>query len=172
VFRYETFTIDPDRGLLTCGYSVEEHSFTERISLTPGAAWRTPQARAAARLVFLLAGVSYYKTTASPVIDLGEHALTDAERDFLRSFYLDGLAEFAYRNNLDLSALRIDSPRAPNGPNAHLGRQEPAQMRVWATEGSQRFAKNCRWQSPVYFHAFPVSPSSSFHSSPIVALSN
>jgi UDP-N-acetyl-alpha-D-muramoyl-L-alanyl-L-glutamate epimerase len=115
VFRYESFTTDPDRGLLTCEYSVAGRSFTERITLTPSATWLTPQAQAAARLVFLLAGVSYYKTAAPPVIDLGDHAVTDAERDFLRSFYLNGLGEFAYRNNLDLSDLRIEGPTAASG---------------------------------------------------------
>lgn len=112
MFRYESFTIDPDRGLLTCGYSVAGRSFTERISLTPSPSWLTPLAQAAARLVFLLAGVSYYKTAAPPVIDLGKHAVTDAERAFLRAFYLDGLGEFAYRNNLDLRGLRIEGPTA------------------------------------------------------------
>ena len=116
VFRYEYFTTDPDRSLLTCGYSVEGRSFTERIWLTPSSAWLTPQAQAAARLVFLLAGVSYYKTAAPSVIDLGQYAVTDAEREFLRTFYLDGLAEFAYRNDLDLSGLRIEGPSAPSKP--------------------------------------------------------
>jgi hypothetical protein len=112
VFRYESFTTDSDRGLLTCTYSVDGRSFTERISLTPSPAWETPQAQAAARLVFLLAGVSYYKTAAPPVIDLGDYAVTDTERDFLYKFYLDGLGEFAYRNDLDLSNLRIEGPTA------------------------------------------------------------
>ena len=70
--------------------------------------------------MFLLAGVSYYKTAAPPVIDLGDTAVTDAERAFLRSFYLDGLGEFGYRNGLDLSGLRIEGPRRrrarPPGP--------------------------------------------------------
>jgi UDP-N-acetyl-alpha-D-muramoyl-L-alanyl-L-glutamate epimerase len=70
------------------------------------ARWDTPAVRAAARLVFLLAGVSYYKTKAPPVIDLGNVPTTDRERDFLRDFYLDGLGEFAYRNSIDLSELR------------------------------------------------------------------
>jgi hypothetical protein len=116
VFRYETFTTDPDRGLLTCGYSVDGRYFTERICLTPSSAWLTPRAQSAARLVYLLAGVSYYKTAAPAVIDLGQHAVTDAERDFLRTFYLDGLGEFAYRNDLDLSGLRIEGPRIESPP--------------------------------------------------------
>jgi hypothetical protein len=108
VFRYESFDVDAGRGLLTCRYSVDGRAFSERVTLAPGARWETPAARAAARLVFLLAGVSYYKTAAPPVIDLGETALTELERAFLRDFYLQGLGEFAYRNALDLSDLRFD----------------------------------------------------------------
>jgi hypothetical protein len=63
--------------------------------------------------VFLLAGVSYYKTAAPPVIDLGETALSETELAFLREFYLQGLGEFGYRNHLDLSSLRIEARRAP-----------------------------------------------------------
>src|SRR5579863_2863635 len=102
VFRYESFTTDPERGLLTCHYSLDEHHFTERITLEPGPRWPTEAAQAAARLVFLLAGVSYYKTAAPGVIDLGPTAPTEAELAFLREFYLQGLGEFAYRNTLDL----------------------------------------------------------------------
>jgi hypothetical protein len=111
VFRYESFSADGREGLLTCRYSLDGREFSERVTLEPGERWDTPRAQAAARLVFLLAGVSYYKTAAPPVIDLGPTALTDAERAFLREFYLQGLGEFAYRNNLDLSALEIRARR-------------------------------------------------------------
>ncbi len=107
VFRYESFDIDAGRGLLTCRYSVDGRAFSERVTLEPGPQWETPAAQAAARLVFLLAGVSYYKTAAPPVIDLGDTALTGLERTFLRDFYLQGLGEFAYRNAIDLTDLRI-----------------------------------------------------------------
>jgi UDP-N-acetyl-alpha-D-muramoyl-L-alanyl-L-glutamate epimerase len=113
VFRYEGFLADPEQGLLTCRYSLDGREFAERISLAPGPRWNTPAARAAARLVFLLAGVSYYKTAAPPVIDLGTTPLTDRERAFLRDFYLRGLGEYAYKNDLDLSDLRIRAPSAP-----------------------------------------------------------
>src|ERR1700720_3297583 len=116
VFRYEGFAVDGERGLLTCRYSLDGREFAERVTLAPGPGWDTPAARAAARLVFLLAGVSYYKTAAPPVIDLGGTALTDAERAFLRDFYLQGLGEYAYKNDLDLSDLRIEAPTAPTAP--------------------------------------------------------
>ena len=111
-FRYEGYQIDPDRGLLTCRYSIGEYRFSEQVTVPGGAAgqWAREDVHEAARLVFLLAGVSYYKTAAPPVIDLGETAVTDTERAFLRAFYTDGLGEFGYRNGLDLSGLRIEGP--------------------------------------------------------------
>jgi UDP-N-acetyl-alpha-D-muramoyl-L-alanyl-L-glutamate epimerase len=124
VFRYGSWTADAERGVLTCDYSLDGREFTERVTLAPGPRWHSEAARAAARLVFLLAGVSYYKTAAPPVIDLGPTALTKAELALLREFYLQGLGEFAYRNNLDLTSLRIgasqkDAPQTagPRGAN-------------------------------------------------------
>ena len=88
---------------------------------------------AAVRILYLLAGVSYYKTSAAPLIDLGQLPTTATERDFLRSFYVNGLGEFAYRNGLDLRGLRVDgsgrrhrarrstsspSPAGPSSPSA------------------------------------------------------
>jgi hypothetical protein len=113
VFRYDGFTTDAAHGVLTCRYSVDGREFAERVSLAPGPDWETPAAQAAARMVYLLAGVSYYKTAAPPVIDLGDTVLTSRERDFLREFYQSGLGEYAYRNGLDLSGLRIEGPSAP-----------------------------------------------------------
>jgi hypothetical protein len=48
VFRYQGFATDPERGLLTCRYSVDGRDFAERVSLSPGPRWDTPAARAAA----------------------------------------------------------------------------------------------------------------------------
>ncbi|HET9081156.1 MAG TPA: hypothetical protein VFO01_11670, partial [Trebonia sp.] len=114
------YAVDAERGVLTCRYELDGREFTERVTLPPGERWHTGQARAAARLVFLLSGVSYYKTAAPPVIDFGTTALTQAEESFLREFYLQGLAEFAYRNNLDLSVSLggddpTQTPPAPGG---------------------------------------------------------
>jgi hypothetical protein len=112
LFRYQSWAADAESGALTCRYELDGREFAERFTLPAGPRWRTEAARAAARLVFLLAGVSYYKTAAPPVIDLGETALTETELAFLREFYVQGLGEFGYRNNLDLTSLRIEARRA------------------------------------------------------------
>ena len=135
VFRYEGFTADGEHGLLTCRYSLDGLEFAERVSLVPGPGWDSPKAHAAARLVYLLAGVSYYKTAAPPVIDLGDTALTEREAAFLREFYLSGLGEYAYRNGLDLGDLTLATPdgrasgAAVGTPNAHPPRADRPALR-------------------------------------------
>ncbi len=126
-FRYDGYRIDAARGTLTCRYSVGGRSFTEQVTLGPGPGWTSPAADAAARLVHLVAGVSYYKTSAPPVVDLGDVATTEQERAFLRTFYVDGLSEFSYRNGIDLSDLRIIGPDLPGrrpaaGPSPDVDR--------------------------------------------------
>ena len=130
-FCYEGFDLDPGQGLLTCRYSLGEREFAEKITFDRAGDWDAPGVAQAARLICLLAGVSYYKTAAPSVVDLGQFPVTAAELEFLRTFYLDGLGEFAYRNELDLSALQftggvIGGPadrgprRGPDGPHAML----------------------------------------------------
>lgn len=115
-FRYEDYELDHAGLRLACHYSLGVRRFTEEISFEldgAGAPHDAPSeeaVHAAARLVYFLAGVSYYKTAAPTVVDLGRHKTTRAERDFLRTFYIEGLGEFAYRNALDLSRLQIVGP--------------------------------------------------------------
>jgi hypothetical protein len=72
---------------------------------------------AALKLLHLVAGVSYYKAGVPPRIDA--EPLDGQTADLLDALYLHGLAEFAYRNGLDLRG-RIAFPRggttAPDAP--------------------------------------------------------
>jgi len=73
---------------------------------------------AALKLLHLVAGVSYYKAGVPPKIDVADGPLDDATADLLDALYLHGLAEFAYRNGLDLRG-RISFPRgAASQPEA------------------------------------------------------
>jgi hypothetical protein len=134
LFRYEGFTADGDSGVLSCRYSLDGREFTERVTLAPGPRWSTSAAQAAARLVYLLAGVSYYKTAAPLVIDLGDTALTGNELAFLREYYVQGLGEFAYNNKLDLQDVAFKARNAgalgtdPQTPPAHRGAARPLEL--------------------------------------------
>lgn len=121
-FRYDGFDIVD--ASVRCRYSLGDLQFVEQVTFDSALDASDPAVRAAARLVFLLAGVSYYKTSAPKVIDLGDHPLTPRERAFLREFYLQGLGEFAYRNDLelDIEIRARDAAPAPADYRPHAGR--------------------------------------------------
>jgi hypothetical protein len=135
-FVYEGYELDTARRRVVCAYALGKRRFTEEIVFEPPGrcaraeggggdghdawdrAWGSSAADAAARILFLLAGISYYKTAAPPVVDLGGVATSEEERAFLRTFYVEGLAEFAYRNGLDLTGLEVVGPDADLRPIA------------------------------------------------------
>jgi len=107
VFEYVGFDLSP-AGLLTCHYRLDAEVFAEEIDCgVSGGRFAGADVEAAARLVFLLAGVSYYKTAAPPLIVGPAGGLTSRERDFLLEVYLSGLAEFSLTSGTDLRGLRI-----------------------------------------------------------------
>lgn len=115
-FRYEGFEIDAPSATVTCHYGFDGYRFAERIAFDRDGDWTQPAAHRAARLVYLLAGVSYYKAAAPPVIDFGDDALTPNEIALLRAFYIDGLGEYAYRNGIDLSQVELRARDATPHP--------------------------------------------------------
>lgn len=110
VFSYEGFDLSAD-GVLVCRYAADGEDFTERFEFaSEGGDFTGPAVQEAARLLFLLAGVSYYKTSAAHLIRGPQDGLSRRESEFLREFYLAGLAEFSYRpGGVDISDLRIEA---------------------------------------------------------------
>lgn len=104
VFRYGDHELVD--GRLRCTYEVGGRTFTETVEIAD-AGPVTPVAEAAATLVHLLAGVSYYKAFAPPVVDLGAMRVRPSTATFLREVFVEGLGEFAYRNDIDLGGLEV-----------------------------------------------------------------
>lgn len=127
-FVYDRYHLDLEAGSLELHYRLDELAFVEQVRFTPAPHADADAADRAARLVFLLAGVSYYKAAAPPLIDLGRHGLGPAERAMLEAFYQDGLGEYAYRNDLDLTGLEIRSTAPPPAP--HRAAIDPARPLV------------------------------------------
>jgi hypothetical protein len=104
-------------GVAELSYAFDEgEPLVERIRFP--AAPALPPARQAAfdaalKLLHLVAGVSYYKAGVPPTIEVADGPLDGATADLLDALYLHGLAEFAYRNGLDLRG-RIHFPRGGN----------------------------------------------------------
>lgn len=121
-FRYHGYDLDAAGGTLRCHYLLDDLAFTEEIGFGPVAGdVDEADLQAAARLVHLLAGVSYYKAAAPPVVEVDAPGLTPATRRLLEAFYLDGLGEYAYRNGLDLTGLEIVAEPARRVSPAPVG---------------------------------------------------
>ncbi|MDR3450629.1 MAG: endonuclease domain-containing protein [Alphaproteobacteria bacterium] len=107
-FIFENYFFDAQTGILSLHYRYEGGArFEERITF-PHAPHTLPVARkaafdAACRLIFLLAGVSYYKAFVPRELKCEAFALTRDWAPFVEEVYRKGLGEFAYRNKLDLS---------------------------------------------------------------------
>ncbi len=115
-FRYESYQADPATGELTCHYSVDGRRFTEQITFRPGCRLGPPGHRRGRPAGVPPGWRLYYKTAAPPVIHTGDLALTRRERSFLRQFYLEGLGEFAYRNQLTCPACASKARTRPGPP--------------------------------------------------------
>ncbi|MEW9572446.1 UDP-N-acetyl-alpha-D-muramoyl-L-alanyl-L-glutamate epimerase [Rhodanobacter sp. Si-c] len=83
---------------------------------------------AALKLLHLIAGVSYYKAGVPPKIEVADGPLDAATADLLDALYLHGLAEFAYRNGLDLRG-RITFPRLGAETKSVSPRLSPSPLR-------------------------------------------
>ena len=116
-FRYAGHDLDAATGTLTCRYTLDDRSFVERMELGQGE-WSTPWAVEAARLVYLLAGVSYYKTGAPRVVEI-DVGVRPGELALVHDFYRKGLGEFAYRNRLDLSGLEVRAEVGDAAPSGY-----------------------------------------------------
>lgn len=108
-FRFSGYKYDPVSGEALLCYELDGLELIEKI-VFPWAPWPVDASRQAAiyralELLHLVAGISYYKAGLAVHIDTGESTIDRIMADFLNELYLDGLAEFAYVNQLDLSGL-------------------------------------------------------------------
>jgi hypothetical protein len=128
-FAYRDVEVSADGLTVTCRYALTgdggELPFTETFTLEPGAPVEGSRREAldrVARLLWLAAGLSYYKTAAPQQVVVP--ALSVAEREWLEALYREGLGEFAFENGIDLSRRPVFEPGAAEpaaGPVAGLG---------------------------------------------------
>jgi hypothetical protein len=121
-FDYTSVAVQAATGTISCAYRLTGPTatidFRERFVVGPVTpeVWDGARGRALrriARLLWLAAGLSYFKT-AAPAIVAVPTALSAAEQAWLLALYREGLGEFAYKNNVDLSARpQLDVPSRP-----------------------------------------------------------
>ena len=108
--RAERFTycgLDVAGDTMTAHYDLDGETFRERVVVTD-ADLETPESRSLAELWYLLAGLSYYKAGAARVVDLGKTPVGPHGLALLKAALIDGLGEFAFRHDLDLSEVTFE----------------------------------------------------------------
>jgi hypothetical protein len=108
-FSFTNYRYQPETGEAVLSYHVDGLEFKERITF-PWAPWPVDASRQAAfyralETLHLVAGISYYKAGLARTISADEVEFDEAVLDFLNGLYVQGLGEFAYVNNLDLTGL-------------------------------------------------------------------
>lgn len=109
-FRYRDWALNATSGQVTLRYALDAPDqtieFSELVHL-PGDITGLPTPRRGAldaclRLLWLTAGVSYYKAAAPLQVVVEGPPLTTGELSWCRELYTQGLAEFGFQNSLDL----------------------------------------------------------------------
>ena len=118
-FVFDRYDFTPETGVLHLHYSFEGGAdFIETIQFPPSQQpLSLPQRQAldhAVRLLFLLAGVSYYKAYAPPRLVCRAFDLDRDTASLLQTIYWYGLGEFAFENKIDLSdRIHFESTDSP-----------------------------------------------------------
>ncbi|HEY1763091.1 MAG TPA: hypothetical protein VGG17_10900 [Acidimicrobiales bacterium] len=105
LFRYVGLEVTTTtlRGI----YELDGRRFEESVVFEGVDSLDSPPVRSIAELWFLLAGLSYYKSGAARRVDVGTTPLGNAGRALLEAALLEGLGEFAFRNELFLDDVVI-----------------------------------------------------------------
>ncbi len=109
-FYYKSYDFDYKTGVLTLNYEVQDetnnHFFTERIFFPTIDECLADNRLFVLNRIFFLThiafGISYFKAFCPQKLYIESGSLTQQEADFFNRFYLEGLGEFAVRNQLNL----------------------------------------------------------------------
>lgn len=109
--RGELFTyvgLDVADTSLTAHFELDGREFREVATFEGVGPLTTPASQAAANLWYLLAGLSYYKAGAPKRVDLATTPIGPAGRALFSGALHDGLAEFAFRNDVSLDDVVVE----------------------------------------------------------------
>lgn len=106
-FRFVRCSFDATTGVAKLVYAFDDGPELIETVTVPGAPFDLDATRAhaveqALRLLHLIAGVSYYKAAVPVHIRIDSYEIDADTAALLDAIYLNGLGEFAYRNNLNL----------------------------------------------------------------------
>ncbi len=117
-FILDQYEFDRTTGLARFHYAFEGGAaYVEEIRFpVPGGAYNEQALDAALRLLFVLAGVSYYKTAAPERVICRAYEIDAGAAQWFTHVYREGLGEFAFNNKLDMYTRAVFVPGSQNAP--------------------------------------------------------
>src|SRR5207253_3191674 len=134
-FIFDRYRYDSQNQALELCYSLDDEVyFREIVSLpseAPVLSPDDPSLDAALFTLFLIGGISYYKSCCPREIVVRPRALTEGQAAFWDRVYENGLGEFFYRNQIDFRGLvRFPSGAEPAPPPDPGAREAPRRFLV------------------------------------------
>jgi UDP-N-acetyl-alpha-D-muramoyl-L-alanyl-L-glutamate epimerase len=128
-FIFESYRYDPANSTLSLRYRFADGPrFEEQLMFDfPSHPLSRPSVAVldrVFRLIFLFSGVSYYKAFVPPRLACEAFPLDRQSAAFLQSFYENGLAEFAWKNQISLKG-HCEFEAAPVAPSAPIALELP-----------------------------------------------
>jgi hypothetical protein len=117
-FRFIGWTFDERNGLADFAYAFDDKPiFVERLAFNGFRSNLSDEEQIALGNCFhhlhLMLGISYYKAATPSNIVIEGYDIPEKTAHFFEDLYLNGLAEFAYKNQMDLRG-RIHFPSSPH----------------------------------------------------------
>ena len=110
IFDISKYEYNEENNILKLYYKIDELEFIEEINFNPNKLKLrvlNDSERLALNLAFtylhIVAGVSYYKALLPNEIKISTIKITKEQKEFFDKIYLNGLGEFAFKNNVNLS---------------------------------------------------------------------
>lgn len=130
-FIFKAYSFDKTSKTLTLNYGFDEQlNFSEQYKFDfDFVDFNDEQLDRACRLLFLLAGISYYKAYLPPKISLGGLTISRSLSKFLSQTYQNGLGEFFYVNHLDPNTT-IEFPAETDETEPNLSSTTPSGLLV------------------------------------------
>lgn len=105
IMHFKQWEFSEKTGVLQLEYSVGGYNFTEKFEFPQAPFHLNNLSKEALDKVWhylhIAAGISYYKAFLPDEVIIDDWALTQDEAEFFRKFYINGLGEFAVRNQVD-----------------------------------------------------------------------
>lgn len=127
-FVFDSYSIDETGHSVSFRYVIGPHTYEERIILNSTSLHTVSDTVLLDRILFnlhLALGISYWKATCTPHMEIRSGQLSDKQASFWNTIYTKGLGEFYFRNSIDFRSLvQFPSSKTEIAPPSRIEKKD------------------------------------------------